>query len=194
MGLAALEQFPEHFGVAGVFGQHQFKVKDINCPQSDDSVSEGRVTFRVFELFHGQSDLLAVHIVKKLPLFFVQVHGVDVHEIWLVVLKNSLQSSHFLLCLLFEGVLLGFFGGQLQRGHVRNPRRGLLFWIFIFTVIRVSILALDVLGPNFARFVFVLSLQENKFGFFLVGLSGNFDSYSIQKMVSFVLNEAEAFL
>ena len=66
--------------------------------------------------------------------------------------------------------------------------------MFIFTVIRVSILALDVLGPNFARLVFVLSLQENKFGFFLVGLSGNFDSYSIQKMVSFVLNEAEAFL
>ena len=61
--------------------------------------------------------------------------------------------------MLFEGFLLDFFLGRL---------------------------ILDILGPDFTFLPPEFSFKENKFGFSLIYLSGNFDLYFIQKVV-FVL-------
>ena len=86
----------------------------------------------------------------------------DVHEVGLVKLKNSFQSSHLLLYLFFESVLRYFFVGSL---------------------------VLDILGLDIAFYFFEFSFKENEFSFSLIWLTGNFDLNFIQKVVAILKME-----
>ena len=81
----------------------------------------------------------------------------DVHKERLVKLANFVKRLHFLLHVLFEGVLLDFFLGRL---------------------------VLDILGPDFTFLPPEFSFKENKFGFSLIWLFGNFDLDFIQKVIT----------